>query len=391
MAKYFELIEINMSIKRILINSDIHIGEENDSSTNLTVATPELPTNRNPMESLKDFLLENNIEIDAILNLGDVTNKGYSAGWYAGIRMLRELSLKFDCPLISTPGNHDYVLNAEGKFADTLFKGVKDYPTPNDVVNGNFWSEGFCIYEHQNFQFLICNSELHLKTKDDLSKSPEYTEDFLSRIKDKLHKMPFDGIRIAIMHHHIIQHSDLNNPQKSDVIDNGDRLLKILQDEGFFCVVHGHKHQPRIVLWDNINIIASGSLASTQNTYISMITNHFHILVFDVGKSVNASLESYKFIMDNGCQAITDTAYNIQPVEGLGYNGDIRELTTEILNYYSSEFETRPFLSTKDIVRDFPLINSFSKKQKDDFCNICKELGYEIYIAGFDILLMKKK
>ena len=77
------------------------------------------------MESLKEFLLENNIEIDAILNLGDVANKGYSAGWYAGIRMLRELSLKFDCPLISTPGNHDYVLNAEGKFADTLFNKTK--------------------------------------------------------------------------------------------------------------------------------------------------------------------------------------------------------------------------------------------------------------------------
>ena len=62
-----------------------------------------------------------------------------------------------------------------------------------------------------------------------------------------------------------------------------------------------------------------------------------------------------------------------------------------MIYYYSSEFEKRPFLSTKDIVRDFPLINSFSKKQKVDFCNICKELGYEIYIAGFDILLMKKK
>lgn len=374
-----------------MIISDIHIGEENDSSTNLTVATPELPSNRNPMESLKEFLLENNIEIDAILNLGDVTNKGYSAGWYAGIRMLRELSLKFGCPLISTPGNHDYVLNAEGKFSDVLLKGVKEYPTPNEVANGNFWSEGFCIYEHQDFQFLICNSELHLMTKDDLNKSPEYSEDYLSRIKDKLHKMPFHGIRIAIMHHHIIQHSDLNNPQKSDVIDNGDRLLKILKDEGFFCVVHGHKHQPRIVHYDNINIIASGSLASTQNTYISMITNHFHILVFNVDNTINASLESYKFIKNSGCQSITDTAYNIKPIEGLGYNGDIRELTTNILEYYSSGVETKTFLSTNDIVSDFPLVNSFSKEQKDEFSNICKELGYDIFTSGFDMLIMKKK
>lgn len=180
-----------MSIKRILIISDIHIGEENDSSTNLTVATPELPSNRNPMESLKEYLLNSKTKIDAILNLGDVANKGYSAGWYSGIRMLRELSLIFNCPLISTPGNHDYVLNEDGRFSDVLLKGVRDYPTPDDKANGKFWSDGFCIYEYENLQFLICNSELHLKMKDDLSKSPNYSEDFLSRIQEELQKKNF--------------------------------------------------------------------------------------------------------------------------------------------------------------------------------------------------------
>lgn len=381
-----------MSIKRILIISDIHIGEENDSSTNLTVATPELPSSRNPMESLKEYLLNSKTKIDAILNLGDVANKGYSAGWYSGIRMLRELSLIFNCPLISTPGNHDYVLNEDGRFSDVLLKGVRDYPTPDDKANGKFWSDGFCIYEYENLQFLICNSELHLKLKDDLNKSPNYSEDFLSRIQEELHKSTFKGIRIAIMHHHIIPHSDLDNPQKSDIIDNGDRLLDILKAESFFCVVHGHKHQPRVVAWNNISIIASGSLASTLNTYVAMITNHFHILVLDTDKTVNGSLESYKFVKNKGCQPITDPDYYVQPIEGLGYNGDIRDLTKVILDYYSSKLKNKPFLSIRnDVVRVFPLVNSFTKQQKDEFCNICKEMGYDIYPSGLDFLIMIKK
>lgn len=41
------------------------------------------------------------------------------------------------------------------------------------------------------------------------------------------------------MHHHIIPHSDLDNPQKSDIIDNGDRLLDILKAESFFASYMG--------------------------------------------------------------------------------------------------------------------------------------------------------
>ena len=379
-----------MSTKRLLIVSDIHIGRENDASTNLTVATSELPTNRNPMESLKEFLEKSQLKIDAILNLGDVTNLGYPAGWYAGIRMLRELSLKLACPLISTPGNHDYTLNGEKKFEDTLLKGVKDYPTPDSNANGKFWAEGFCLYEHDEIQYLICNSERHLTSIDDLQVSPVYSEDYLSRIKEELKRHPFNGIKIAIMHHHIIQHSDLRNPQKADVIENGDKLLSILAEEKFFCVIHGHKHQPRIVPWGEVKIIACGSLASTQNTNIAMINNHFHVLVLDIEDTVNGSLESYKFVMGSGCALISEPDYPIKPIEGLGCNVDIQDIAQKVVKHYFEDLPDTKFVPISVIRRDFPLVSSFSNKQLDEFGSACSKLGYEIYKHNLEFLLFKK-
>lgn len=381
-----------MNTKRILIISDIHIGKEDDLNvvTKLTVATPELPSSINPMESLKDFMIKANTKVDAIVNLGDVTDRGYAAGWFAGIKMLREISLMLDCPLLSTPGNHDYCLNKEEKFEDKLLKGVKDYPTKDEIANGKFWSCGFCIYECDDMQFLICNSEKHLESKADLDRSPVFDDEYLSRIKEELDKKAFEGVRIAIVHHHVINHSDLVNPQKADVIDNADKFLYLLKEKNFYCVIHGHKHQPRIVDWNGIHIIASGSLSSTQNTYQARIDNHFHMLVLEIGQHVNGYLESYKFVPGTGWKTISDNDYPIQPTCGFGYSLDLNAFTEKILSFYFEGGQDVPYVNIKTISQTFPEVNTFTKEQIQQFLDICSCKGYTTYTDCSDPFIMKK-
>ena len=381
-----------MCTRRILIISDIHIGKEEDCNnvTNLTVATPELPSSRNPMESLKDFLIKSCSNVDAIVNLGDVTNQGYAAGWYTGIKMLRELSLMLNCPLVSTPGNHDYCLNADDKFDDKLLKGVKNYPTDDENANGKFWTDGFCIYETVNLQFLICNSERHLECREDLDKSPVFDENYISRIKNELSKHPFNGVKIAIVHHHVINHSDLVNPQKTDVIENADQFLTLLKDNNFYCVMHGHKHQPRITDVNGIHIVASGSLSSTQNTYQARIDNHFHILVLEINKQINGYLESYKFVPSDGWKPISDKDYCIKPIFGFGCSLDLNGMVNKILSFYFSEGKDVSYVDFKTIRQSFPEMNSLTRDQIKQFLDICSSKGFATYNSGLEALIMKK-
>lgn len=382
-----------METKKILIISDIHIGREEDLNdvTKLTVATPELPSSRNPMESLKDFLSREEIKIDAIVNLGDVTNQGYAAGWFTGIKMLRELCLMLSCPLISTPGNHDYCLNDEDKFEDKLLKGVKYYPTNDESANGKFWTDGFCIYECADIQFLICNSESYLENKTDLGKSPNFDDNYLSRIKEELDRRPFHGVKIAIVHHHVVTHSDIINPEKTDLIENADKLLEILKENNFYCVIHGHKHQPRIVDWNGIHVVASGSLSSTQNTSVARIDNHFHLMVLSVGDNIGGYLESYKFVPGNGWKDISDKDYPITHIFGFGYPYDLYELAKKILNHYFGEAPQTRYVDISTIRNDFPEINTFTQNQLKEFKEICNSNNYEAYLEGESLLLIMKK
>lgn len=382
-----------MCLKRILIVSDIHIGKEEDlnSVTKLTVATPELPSSRNPMESLKDFLITANTKIDAIINLGDVTDKGYAAGWFTGIKMLREISLILKCPLLSTPGNHDYMLNDEEKFDDRLLKGVKDYPTDNETANGKFWADGFCIYEHENMQFLICNSERHLRCKADLDTSPIFDDEYISRIKEELSKKTFNGVKIAILHHHVVAHSDLLNPQKSDVIDNGDKFMAMLRELKYYCVIHGHKHQPRITNLNGVHIVASGSLASTQNTSQARIDNHFHLMVLEIDEQIKGYLESYKFVPGEGWNPISDYDYPIKPVHGFGYSLNVEKLVDEIIAYYFEGENKFSYVNIKTISQKFPEINALSEEQMQDFLNVCRTKGYNPFKESLVSLIMNKQ
>lgn len=381
-----------MCTRKILIISDIHIGKEEDCNnvTNLTVATPELPSSRNPMESLKDFLIKSGSNVDAIVNLGDVTNQGYAAGWYTGIKMLRELSLMLNCPLVSTPGNHDYCLNADDKFDDKLLKGVKNYPTDDENANGKFWTDGFCIYECDNLQFLICNSERHLECKDDLDNSPVFCEEYISRIKTELLKHPFAGVKIAIVHHHVIMHSDLVNPQETDVIKNADKFLALLEDNDFYCVIHGHKHQPRITDVNGIHIVASGSLSSTQNTYQARIDNHFHMLVLEINNNINGYLESFKFVPGDGWKAISDKEYCIKPIYGFGCSKDLNVMAEKILSYYFNEGKGESYVNIQTIRQSFPEVNTLTSEQIIQFLDICSSKGFATYNSGLDALIMKK-
>lgn len=273
----------SMSELRYLIVSDLHIGKQEDfnNSTRLSVDTPELPANENPFEALKVFIGDKGLKFDAVINLGDVSNKGFIPGWILGNKMLRELATMCKCPLISTPGNHDYCFDFDCG-AKSLLLRTSNFPTDNENHNTTFWGNGFCLYVAGGVQFLILNSEKHLSKLEDLQSTPDFDSLCDADLNEYLKKNSFDGPRIAILHHHVIGHSDLQGRYSAnDVIDHADKLLNILNENNFLCVLHGHKHLPRFTTYNNLGIMACGSISSLENISTCDEDNHFHILTLN--------------------------------------------------------------------------------------------------------------
>ena len=162
------------------------------------------------------------------------------------MRMMRELSLMCKCPLLCIPGNHDYCYTfPEG--ANSLLKRTINYPTDNKNSNSDFWSKGYCFYSIGDALFLICNSGKDLQTLEDNGKTPSFDNVYIDGLKNDIIALNHSGPKIAIIHHHVLQHSDITGQYDSnDTIDHADSFLEVLKETGFNCILHGHKHISRV-------------------------------------------------------------------------------------------------------------------------------------------------
>lgn len=381
-----------MNLFRVLILSDIHIGKESDLEvkSRITSALPELPAESHPFEALKVFL--KNYKIDLILNVGDLTEKGYRAGWNLGIRMLRELSLIHRCKLISVPGNHDYCFEEGVANPDLLLKNTLNYPTDQESLNNKFWSDGFCLYEVDSLCVLLCNSEHHLQNKEDLKKSSSFDDILIRRISNSLTDIKSNKTKIAIMHHHITQLSDYyGNIPTNDIIEKGDKLLEVLKGNEFLCVIHGHKHLPRFMEWNQLPILACGSFSSLENITVAGVPNCFHILdIINDGNVQTGSISTFRYLNKEGWAPLEDSKSKIKGTIGLGYSLNENNAIGKLLDAFSQE-ETLKTLSTQqflDLIPEWPYMKD---DEHNKFIDNLKQKGLHLFEINEGYQLFKTK
>lgn len=381
-----------MSVFKILIVSDLHVGkpEDADNSTRLTVETPDMPISNNPLNSLKHSLKEHDQAVDLLLNLGDVANKGYVAGWNTGIRLLRELANSQNCPMISTPGNHDYCFGFDEGAVD-LLKRTLFYPTDNEDANNCFWGRGYCIYTIQDIQFLIINSERLLLSPDDLKKCPDYETFCDKNLPQYLEENKHNGPRIAIVHHHVIQHSDLvGKYSTNDVIEHADGLLNILEANGFCCVIHGHKHLPRFTSYNNMGVLACGSLSCLENIRTSDEDNYYHIMTLDIDQeSVRGKVESFHYIPRKGWFPISDPNKDFKRLYGFGSKLDL-DAIIETLEKLIGDGHPVVQLYSDEIKDTHPEIQYLSHEDIENLKRIIESKGFKFFQNNQEIIIFKK-
>ena len=370
---------------RILVVSDLHVMEKESESSRLSMERLELPVVQHPIEALKEFLSKYVEDIDYMINLGDVTNKSNRLCWNYGIRMFRDVQNFKKIPtLIHITGNHDVTCVGDIPDHDYFYlpRHTKAYPIDSEERKNEYWSKGYCIIPEEHVLFFVLNSETHLQSAEDLNKPPLLREDLVASIDEELAQYDtFEGVKIALMHHHIVMHSDpTGNLTANDVIEKGDLLLTCLKKHSFSLVMHGHKHLARIKQEDDIVVFAAGSLSSTANVLVSNSDNCFHIVEIDIeGHEVNGFIKTFRYDLRDGWVPVTDPNARFPHHAGFGIKKSMQVLSEEIMAKYQQRLDAGEQIKEGEYLNEFKEISYLSASQWQELKQILSTQNYDFY------------
>lgn len=299
---------------RIAIISDLHCkhsSSDNGSKSTLLYSDDINGSPlTNPIKALQKLIIDEAIKCDIVLCPGDIADKadpqGLASGWQYLEKIQKELNASL---LVATVGNHDVNIKNGDDPIGILKEFEQNYPIPyQQELRNQFWLDNYCIVKHDRTLILVFNS-CHSHRDSESSRKSNITASQLEKIDRSLREVSLDDYdyKIALCHHHPINHGNLSNPD-IDLVSNGDELIKLLELSKFQVVIHGHKHEPRLSYKDSMAIFCSGSLSSTQNVFDLRIENTFHIMDIQPNESMG-KIESWVLIPRKGWVQKTGTYF----------------------------------------------------------------------------------
>lgn len=357
-------------IIKIAIASDLHCAYGGDAgskpSTYLLSDLLKSPINKHPVESIKNVIKKSNLTADILLCPGDITDKVNRQGLVSGWQFLKEIKDAISAKeLIVTIGNHDVDSRDEHKIgAFELIKNLDDsIPTINQSSNDAYWRYGFCLHEVGSILFLVINSCFN-HTNPSLAKGAEIQEKTLERIEAGLAKITGDRVRIALCHHHPLHHSNSSLAYKdSDFIDQSDKLLTMLESQNFNLVIHGHKHDPRLIYFNSmLPVLASGSFSATSNLLDIGAQNTFHLVEID-SVSKKGKVLSWIYLPYSGWTQRLDSYFPCYT--GFGCKMPLDDLAKKCKEWF--ETQGKEFQSFTSASSNFPDIEYLIPSQQERF------------------------
>lgn len=326
---------------QLAIASDLHVhelvsGERSDSW--LTTMTSRSPATNNPIVSLLNLIDVEKLRPDCLICPGDITNRASVAGLWAGLNYLKEVVQAMgDCPLVLTPGNHDLVTSPSAGPIDSLKELIRNQlPISHDATSRAFKHEHFAIVEVCDCSILVLDTTA--KAIDRASaRRGVFDEDSRDRLRSFLGTAHLLEHRVAVLHHHPMQHSGAG-VDDSDVLDRGDELLAILADFEFSLVVHGHKHQARLGYGtrnDSPAVLASGSLSWVpQGSLVTQTRNLFHMVELNATPTGSCafagSIRTWQFVHGSGWQPASLQSTKFPHRAGFGCRRPTRSLAADV-------------------------------------------------------------
>ena len=338
---------------RIAIISDLHCQRGEDGvKTKLHTKLLDNPTEANPVESLKKIINKENKKVDYFFVLGDIADKGNIEGFNLGVKLVKEINTLLNADkLIFAVGNHDMDIKKVNhkQNPEHMMRQTNDFPflfkdkSQLEGKENEFWANKYCVIEDDKTLILALNTSCFMKDEDSL-KPLVFDEAMKDSLKNELLKyLHSEKLKIAICHHHPVQHCDFDDKYISlDCIDRGSELVKLLKENSFSLLMYGHKHLPRLIYDQDLPVFCSGSFSSLENTTTPEVGNTIHFLdIFQKRNTFKGRIETWTHSTIDGWKKILNLQSKVKfpPYTGFGSKMEISTIVDSIWKNFYEQFE----------------------------------------------------
>lgn len=192
------------------------------------------------------------IELEFLLIPGDLTQDGEPENH----QWLQEQLASLPFPVYVVPGNHDVVNTGLKDFP--YYYQAFGYENPRQLYYHHSVLDGVELIGLNSNQFAENGQQLGILDDEQLL----WLEKLLPTLRNHL--------VLVMIHHNVIEH--LPNQSRHELgkrymLDNADRLLNLLKNEGVELIFTGHLHVQDIASYQGIYEITTGSLVSYPHPY----------------------------------------------------------------------------------------------------------------------------
>jgi predicted MPP superfamily phosphohydrolase len=295
-------------VLRVAVVSDIHAAQpdpDGNSPSYASTAPASEWRDRDAILSLEKLISDQGITTDYLVCCGDMANQADPTAMNYIWSKFNELATKLSAKPIATVGNHDVDSRHKHNDHDArgLLRGLKPpFPLIDKANNYEYWSRNFVVLGEPDIRFVVLNSCAYHGVNPDPD-APEYSHgrisDFtLGDLREAINENSDDyAINVLLCHHHPHKHQDIEVTDYSTML-GGEKLIDALagSDVGTWLVMHGHKHQPRLLRGAGGGrapmIFGAGSLSAKLHGDLSgKARNQFYIIEFHLKSARDLNLE----------------------------------------------------------------------------------------------------
>lgn len=306
---------------RVAVVSDLHFCDQRPPGggselSHIVLQKLHEKNGKNPWSDLMEMVRIDAIRADFLLCPGDITTHAARAPLKAAWEGLVDLGRGLEARLVAcATGNHD----VSSRFAEGRSNVVHDLDNPHDLFENlkllspdyplhvyadeharalgrsrrvHYFGADFVIHEDEACRLVVFNSCARHITENSSYERGSIAKSALAELTEQL-KTTSDGkINIFLCHHHPVHHTDGDGVGSYDFILRGDKLIEFLSDHGDWIIIHGHKHDGRIIYAPHgapaaapvvFSAASMGAILSSDS--LNQYRNQFYLLDIVLGHS----------------------------------------------------------------------------------------------------------
>lgn len=332
----------------MLVLSDLHAfeGEYDDRSPSLMSFGAAKSRGPRLVELCGDRVHERFASVDVLLLAGDIANQADPEGLRQSWEHVNGLASRLSAKLIATAGNHDYDsrttqgANPKGNLLDL----TPPFPTGVESEKQHYFTYDFQIHSTDRYLVATVNSaaqhgymfenESEYEHGRIMKRTIDRLMETLSRIKD------VPAVRVLLVHHHVLQLPDVDTSEHS-LMKESDALMRALEDQGDWTIVHGHKHRGWVHYaagGANSPVVVSASSFGARSDgaeFDDYVRRQFHVIEFtpqdptQMGLGANSGqIHSWTHSANDWVEAGENDS--LRAISGFGYRSSITALAATL-------------------------------------------------------------